>query len=291
VTAPPTRPPGPEIEIDELEHQALDLLDELPCGAAWIAAQRAVDEVLDERTPLGRAALEAAILEAGEDPGRVAAAEPIATGLLMRLITEIAASLIAAARVLAGSESRGALRVSELDRIETLLNESPELSPAIAPAVETTGMILGLDRGSIAWALLVSLGERADASAPTAIRDCSIAIAERLQAARPAGGAAEISTPLRVFRSAAVVAAGPSIRARLLAADHGELLALAGQLVERHRDPATLVAAFDAARAALADVSVSPEPRSDRPKRRFTWVHLTLALIVLGLTVWHYWWR
>lgn len=316
---PPAAVPGPEFEIDELEHQALDLLDELRCGAAWIAAQRDQDTVLDgpgdapgpvvgAPTRPGMAGLEAAIVEAGEDPRRVAKAEPAVMGLLMRLVSEIAASLLDAAHTLSLSGSRGELSTEQIVEVAALLNESPDLSPAIAPAVETTGVILGLDRASIAWALLISLGERADADAPVALRDCSTAIAERLQAARPSGPKGATSTALRVFRSAAVVAAGPSVRARLLAAEHPELLPLASQLVEVHRDGAALVAAFDAARAALAEHIAKSAPTSetqpnnaqpnnqqgpmtDGPKRRFTWVHLTLALIVLGLTLWQYLWR
>lgn len=284
-------PAGDEFEIDELEHQALDLLDELRCGTAWIAAQQARDEVHRDMSRH----LEAAIIEAGEEPSRVARAEPTATALLMRLVSEIAATLLDAARALAQSESRGAISTEQITRVETLLNESPEWSAAIAPAIETTGMILGLDRSSIAWALLISLGERADASAPAIVRDCSAAIAERLGVALLADGSGSTSLALRVFRSAAVVAAGPSIRARLLATDHPELLALANQLVEAQRDPVKLVAAFDAARLALASdraqAKPSNEPDTDGPKRRFTWVHLVLALIILGLTLWQYLWR
>ncbi|WP_106092055.1 hypothetical protein [Enhygromyxa salina] len=314
MSLPPAPSPGPSLEIDEVEHQALDLLDELRCGAAWIAAQRAQDEVLpeppadpqaDPQAPFddrdrghGATALAAAIVEAGEDPGRVAAAEPIAAALLMRLVTEVAASLVDAAHALAQSESRGDLTPGELSEVAALLNERPTLSPAIAPAVETTGVVLGLDRASIAWAMLISLGERADIAAPPQLRACSTAIADRLQAAHPSGstlGSSSIPTPLRVFRSAAVIAAGPSVRARVLAADHPELLALAGRLVETHSDPVELVGAFDAARTALADASreraAPTEPAAERPKRRFTVVHLSLALIVLGLTLWHYLWR
>ncbi|WP_146661528.1 hypothetical protein [Enhygromyxa salina] len=303
MSLPPAPSPEPGLEIDELEHQALDLLDELRLGAAWIAAQPAQDEVLpaagdgtgEPGSGLGGGALEAAIVDAGEEPDRVARAEPIVAALLMRLVTEIAAKLIVAAQALAQSESRGELRSDALARVLALLNESPQLSPAIAPAVETTGMILGLDRASIAWAISISLGERADAAAPAELRACSKAIAERLQAAHPGGsgaGSSAIPTALRVFRSAAVAAAGPSIRARLLAAEHTELLPLAAQLVELHRDPAALVAAFDAARATLVqDSGEADEPATDGPKRRFTFVHVILALIVLGLTLWHYLWR
>jgi hypothetical protein len=54
-----------------------------------------------------------------------------------------------------------------------------------------------------------------------------------------------------------------------------------------------LVDAFDHARAALEAAAVerpTPDsaPQIDGPKRKFTYVHVILALIVLGLTLWHY---
>jgi hypothetical protein len=96
-----------------------------------------------------------------------------------------------------------------------------------------------------------------------------------------------------VFRSAAVSRAGPSIRARLLAADHPEHLGLALALVDHHAVAAALVEAFDHARAALEAAAASQPPpdrtpQIDGPKRKFTYVHVILALLVLGLTLWHY---
>jgi hypothetical protein len=260
-------------DIDEHEHQALDLLDEQPRGSSQDAVS-----------------------------GEVRAAMGTVRGLLARLGAVVTRTLIDAASELARTEDRGSLEIGMLDEIRLTLVENPRLSLAIAPTVETLGTILGLDRDAAAWALLLDLAEQAHAEADDRLLNCSTAIAERLAAAQTSllGSSAglplagTVSRALRVFRSAAVAQAGPSIRAQLLAADHPEHLGLARALVEHHADAATLVDAFDQARTVLESAVVerpSPDgapPQIDGPKRKFTRVHVILALIVLGLTLWHY---
>lgn len=253
---------------DELEHQALDVLDSVPFS--------------------GDAAVEQADLA-----GAIAAARP----LFIRLVALAVEDLLVAAEALAVGEDRGSLELEAIDRARRALNEHPEFAPAFARAVEMVGVTLGLDRESIAWGILVELGERASAEAPEPIQLCARAVGERLDAAQGTDG--EPSRALRVFRSAAGISAGPELRARLLAADHPQHLTLARALIEasepsgsRPVDAATLVDRFDAARATLAAAEPrapeGPEARTDGPKRKFTIVHVILALIVLGLTVWHY---
>lgn len=272
--------------LDEAEHQALDLLDALPCGDAWIAAQQAEDAVLDQER------LDAALVEAGEESSAVTAAVHTAEAALLRLVTEVAHELLDAVTDLAQTDLRGDLDLTAPDEARELLNARRDSAAAIAPAVETTGSFLGLDRSSIAWAVLTNLGQRADAAAPARLQALSRAISERLELAHaPRSDPFADPRPLRVFRLAAARSAGPSIRARLLAAEHPEHLALAHQLVAEHRDPGALVDAFEAAASAQAQDELEPSETIDGPKRKFTWVHMILALIVLGLTLWHYVWR
>lgn len=278
--------PDDRTVLGELEHQALDTLEAV--GAAGLQPDIAT-----------------ALRESGEDLAEIEGAIATAQPLFGRLIAVMAERLLSAAELLAASDERGGLDPEALERVRQTLNESPELAPALAGAVETVAIVLGLDRQALSWALLVGIGERASAAAPEFVRACSSAIAERLAAAWPASrqetGAAEPARALRVFRSAVVAAAGPDVRARSLAADHPEQLAVARALVERESDPVVLVDHFDAARAALAAAEPKPgkllakpegpEARIDGPKRKFTVVHLVLALIILGLTVWHYGFR
>jgi len=283
---------GPEdssIALDELEHQALDELDGLALGPAWAAAQAGSEQ--------HRREFEAALDDAGVRHETVVEAVAIARSVVLRLSRAAAEQLLEAATVLEKTPDRGALDPAMLDLARATLTKNPELGPAIAAAVEGAGIMLGLDRRGVAWAVLVDLGDRVSVDAPHPMRICSAAIAERLVAAWPTVLAerSEASRALRVFRSAAMVAAGASVRARFLAADHPEHLAIARALVDQHRDPATLVEQFDAARASLeADAKPAasePEAQTDGPKRKFTAMHLILALIILGLTVWHYGFR
>jgi hypothetical protein len=253
--------PALESQLDEHEHQALDLLDALPLG--------------------------------GEADSDTIAAMDVVRGLLPRLVESVAQTLIDAAYQLSQTEDRGALEAGRLDEIRLTLVERPRLSLAIAPAVETTSVLLGLDRGATASAVLKELAEQAEFD--EALHACSTAIAERLAAAQPTEGGQPVARALWVFRCAAVAQAGPSIRARQLAAESPEHLALARALIEQHRDAAELVDAFERAVSALRVAKPEPPPTGppsiDGPKRKFTYVHVILALIVLGLTLWHYVWR
>lgn len=258
-------PPEPDrMKLDELEHQALDALDSIGVEAPRDSA------------------IESAIA--------------LARPLFIRLVAATADDLLKAAATLAATEDRGSLEPEALEQARRALHDQPEIALAFPRAVEMVGITLGLDRESLAWALLVELGERASAEAPELVQVCVQAIGERLEVAWTAG-ASEPSRALRVFRSAVAIAAGPELRARLLAADQPEHLGLARALIEADpaADPATLVDRFDGARAALAESPPSPalsppgpEAITDGPKRKFTIVHAILALIILGLTIWHY---
>lgn len=275
-------------QLSEAEHQALDTLEAVPLAEVWRASRAGAAE--------SQADIAAALREAGEDLEAIEAAIADARPLFNRLIAIMAEPLLSAAEALAATEHRGSLDPAELAQIRQLLNESPELTPALAGAVESVAIVLGLDRRALAWALLVELGEQASAHAPERLQACSIAIGERLAAAWPASReSGEPARALRVFRSAAVAVAGPDVRARALAADHPEQLALARSLVEaeaEHDDVELLIDRFDAARAALAAAQPpradKPELLIDGPKRKFTYVHVILAAIIFGLTVWHY---
>lgn len=281
-------------DATEAEHQALDLLDDLALGPLWLAAHRGSGE--------GRAAaedgLKTAIQEAGEDPAEVEGEAAIAAELFRRHIAALAPKLLRAARELATSDAPGELDEDTIARLEDQLRERPSLAPAISATVESVGMSLGLDRDSVAWAVLIAVGEEAADEAPEELLRTAEAIEERLRAALDPAGA-PLPLPLRVFRSAAVASAGPELRARFLARDQPELIGLARELVrdEALADPVELVAAFDERRALLereararadSDAAPEPEPEPDGPKRKFTLVHLALALLVLGLTLWHY---
>jgi hypothetical protein len=253
-------------KLDELEHQALDTLDSIDA---------------DELSTMALA---------GAADLHVEDAITTARSLFLRLVAAATDDLLRAAEVLATTEDRGTIEPEAIDGARRALNEHREWAPAFAHAVEMVGITLGLDRRSLAWALLVEIGERASGEAPEPVLACARVIGERLDAARTAIPSRE----LRVFRSASVASAGPELRARLLAADHPEQLALARALIEAdaEADPATLVDRFDVARAALAAQALegdqSPEAITDGPKRKFTIVHAILALIILGPTIWHY---
>ena len=265
--------------VDEHEHQALDLLDETPR-----------DELDSDDLELSEA---------------IATAER----MFARLVAIAATRLLTAAIQLAASDDRGPLDPEVLARVLDRLAERPGLALAIPGAVESVGVSLGLEREGSAWAILLAVAEAAVDAADPDTHACAAALADRLAAAQPglASGGPEPSRSLRVFRSAAVTAAGPRTRARILAADHPEQLELAQALVARVHDPAALVEQFDAARAALAAAAGEGKPgagsgpgapgvgaieaMTDGPKRKFTVVHLVLALIVLALTVWHYGFR
>lgn len=265
--------------VTEDEHAALDLLDD---------AVDAADPELAQARLLARAAFErctrAAGLTALEAAGELASLDSIDGELL------------------------------ETGR--RTLEAHPELGPALAPAVELCATILGLDRDTPAWAVLLELAaeasERAEAQADTqALLACSDAIAEQAAALTGAADSGGLSPAQRVFRSALVVDGGLGLRARILAADHPQHLRLATALIEGEPDatPGQLVDAFEQAVRAQAKLiaeagakrgPVVPGGLDDAgespgggpgPRRKFSWTHLVLAAIVLGLTIWHYGFR
>ena len=298
MTLPPDRPRVPppplEHELDESEHQALDLLDALSGselgGLTWVPPHH------DD--PTRRDALEQAVRGHGESIEEFRAAEASAREALVRLLALVARSQLDAGLQLAASEAATRSSLAPLAAAREALERDPEPAACLAPALETTALSLGLGPDSIAAAILAELDARARQAAPALLLEASAALVEQLEAAWPRGDAA-ISTPLRVFRSASVARSGRPIRARALAAEQPEQLALAERMVAVEHDPARLVEAFHGAIAALEAASrQAPDPPKpdaapvmDGPKRSFTWIHAVLAMIVLGLSLWHYVWR
>lgn len=255
-------PRVPTGQLDELEHQALDRLDELE-----------VDELdadeLDAQTLADRACVEAA---------------------LTRLAAPAAARLLAAALVLADAEPSLALDREAIVAARERLAAHPELALALAPTIELLGLSLGLARAGLGFRVLLGLGERATSQAPAELALLSAELAALLRDAWPREGAEPPSLALRVFRVAALAGAGPSVRARSLAAEQPELLRLATMILGSQPDASAeeLVAAFEAARARSDAEQRDEAPEVPGPKRRFTWVHALLAAIIAALTLWHY---
>ncbi|MFV8756626.1 hypothetical protein ACNOYE_39280 [Nannocystaceae bacterium ST9] len=247
--------------LDELEHQALDRLEEL---------ERDDELGADDREAIER-------VQAGFE----------------RLLIGEAERLLAAAEQLAIAEPARAIDRDALARVRAHLVDDPRRAPALAPALELIGLGLGLAREGLAWALLIERSEAAARDAPADFAAISSSLTAILREVWPRPDAPAPSPGLRVFRVAALADAGPSIRARSLAAEHPEHLRLATAilLANPEASPSELLDAFAAARARLElpiPEEVAPEPASEGPKRRFTWVHALLAAIILGLTLWHY---
>lgn len=249
-------------DLDELEHQALDRLDELE-----------VDDLDTDE-------LDA---EIAGDRARVEAA-------FTRLAQPQAERLLAAALVLADAAPALALDRESLADVRERLLAQGELALALAPTIELLGLTLGLQRTGMGFRLLLGLGERATSQAPAELALASAELAALLRDAWPREGSEPPNHALRVFRVAALAGAGPSVRARSLAAEHPELLRLADALLRTQPDASAdeLVAAFDAACSRDAAEQRDEAPAVPGPKRRFTWVHALLAAIIAGLTLWHY---
>jgi hypothetical protein len=249
-------------DLDEFEHQALDRLDDLdPSGERDAADHEAIERV----------------------------------GVAFdRLLIGEAHRLLDAAEALALADPDRPIDRGGLAEVRAAITESPELAPALTPTLELLGLGLGLTRDGVAWSLLIERSEAAAARGPEGVGVLSSALAELLRDAWPRPEAAgPPSLALRVFRLQALGGAGPSIRARALAAEHPEHAKLAAALVRAQPEasPRELLDAFEVARtqsesAALDDAA--PAPVSAGPKRRFTWVHALVAAIILGLTLWHY---
>ncbi len=248
-------------DLDELEHQALDRLDEL--------------EQVGEADAADREALE-----------RVSVA-------FDRLALQEASRLLEAAEALVLAEPERTIARARLVDVRSAIAEDPKLALALSPTVELIGLGLGLARERLAWALLVEQGERASARAPAAFESLSTELAALLREAWPRSGSGPPSLAGRVFRVQALGGGGPSVRARALAAEHPEHGKLAAALLAERPDAsaAELVSAFDQARTRLDAAAADAEtkaPAPELPKRRFTWVHALLAAIILALTLWHY---
>lgn len=282
--------------LEEDEHQAFDLLDALAADALGPRPWTEPDPA-----PLARE---------GETPASFAAATQHARAALIRSLALVARGLIDAARPLAASGYALALEPAQLEAAAQQLDARPELAAALAPALETTELSLGLAPGTLAHALLARLSSEARADLPPSLPALDAALSAALRDAWPTVDNADeapkdrpqaVHEAQRVFRSASVAMASPPIRARALAAEQPAQLALAERLVAHERDPATLVETFERALAELeAAAAKAPieapkdsgaAPAMDGPKRPFTMIHVVLALIVLGLTLWHYVWR
>jgi hypothetical protein len=246
-------------DLDELEHQALDRLDDLDRSGEPDAADReAIERVL-------------------------AAFDRLMIGEAQRLLD--------AAEALADAEPEHAIDRAALVEVRSVLAERPGLAPALTSTLEMLGLGLGLARDRLAWSLLITRCEAAVAHAPDGFAGLSTVLTALLRDAWPRPDAPPPSAGLRVFRLQALGGAGPSIRTRALAAEHPEHAKLAASLLAARPDasPRELFDAFEAARARLEAATLDEAPPApEGPKRRFTWVHALLAAILLGLTLWHY---
>ena len=197
-TGPKARPPV-DASLDEAEHQAFDLLAELPLAEPWIAARRG---------ETARESLAAALDEHGETLDAIVAAEAIAGPALDRISARVARSLIEAATELVGSTEAGSLTTSMVAEASAALDAEPRLGGTLDAARETVGLCLGLESDSIAGALLAARGEDAKALGAPAWGAFAAALDERIHAAWPGDKNRGTALPLRVFRSATVVDAG-----------------------------------------------------------------------------------
>lgn len=282
------------LHLDELEHQALDLLEDLPATTS-----------------------EASAGELGVDPDELRDAIERVHALLVRLAADHARVLLRALELVleSGVELVGIERPepAAIERARELLVDEPSLALSVVPTIEVLTLALGLQPGTKTSALIDSLREQTEARARELGFESVAQLVERVsRSAWPTTSVSPSETErvdtspalpvaLRVFRMTSVE--GTPLRARALAADAPDDLDLAEALIADSStetiDAATLIDRFDRARAERAadraraqQASVEqPAAQIDGPKRRFTVVHLVLALIVLGLTIWHYWLR
>jgi hypothetical protein len=269
------------VEFDELDHQALDLLDGLGCGAVWLTAR-------SQPGPETSAKLERALAEEDESSERVTEAVARVRPLLIGLVGRVAGVVVDAAARLATTDDRGGLEPAAVAALAERLAAQPERGAGIEWATELTLEVLGLARDSIASAIILALPQELPASEHVDEHGETVAaIGERLERARNRN----LRVELRVFRSAALRMAGPSLRAAALATERPDAIALALKIVTVHADPREQVEQFDRALAATNTAKDEPLATFDGPKRKFTIVHVILAAIVLGLTLWHYIWR
>ncbi|GEM_PF-2374018 len=285
--------------LDDEEHEALDTLDELAVAETWVAARLARP---GDREAL-REVLKGAVTDLGETLDSVEEAALRARAAFSRILPEVALRVIEAARTLAltGTPDAGELSIETLERARAVVTADPSSAASLGPAIEITGRALGLQRSGVAWGELMVMGESGAAAAAPALVETGAAILDRIAVVTHAtdsqGTSSETtpSTALRIFRSALMLDAGPDLQARALATDHPEHADLARAMVaalasEGISSAATLVGRFDNARE-LREQNGSPTVDTDGPKRKFTLMHLALAVLVLGLTVWHYWLR
>ena len=305
----------------EREHQALDLLDSLELEAAVVEASATAWAVAtSEETTADEvswpASLEAALAAAREDLGEVAAALKTVDTMFDRLVAEAWLDLLTAGRELAASGELASLKPEDLLASDEAIAARPQRALALGPLRELIALVLGLDQRGLARASLEARAARLLETSPAALQRCSAALDSALRHAWPreptAGSGSEPRdealpppqssdepTPraLQHFRVALLARAGPTLRARALAADRPRHLPLAvALLAERPEAPAReLVTAFHETSAELEargeSREDSPADAIDGPKRKFTWMHLVLALVVLGLTLWQYLFR
>jgi hypothetical protein len=93
---------------------------------------------------------------------------------------------------------------------------------------------------------------------------------------------------LRHFRVALLRGFHPALRANALAALDPARRDLALELCQQHAKTDPLLDAFDQARA---EADIDAAKLAPGPPRHFSWVHVLFALIIAGLTAYHYLFR
>lgn len=313
--------------LTEDEHQALDLLEAEDAGegvdAAELAAARArAGEVLDRFVPAVASMILRAvpeILEAQrahlDHRDRVlTAVERVAAPELAREDAELAwlgairevplmallqddanASALAGAALIdhlgARLESLNADTAAAIARVA----EDPARAWSFSPAITATIQLLAIPRESMFHAMLE---ERvADEREEPGIERVGRVVTRWNRAAYlPAiGEVAPDAEPARAcarelvqFRLASLRDANNEARARALAGDLPARIDLARVVAKRELEPGRAIRAF----AAAVEAATAAERQVEQaPGRRFTRLHLTLLVILLALTAWHYWLR
>ncbi len=185
-----------------------------------------------------------------------------------------------------GVESLSEARRAALDEIDA----DSSRAWTFTPAPLATQQILAIPRDSLVqWMLRPAAAAEADRQRSRLTRVVTRwTRAAYLRTAAPSMPTDDPTAPeLARFRLDAVRGAGNEIRARALAGDEPDQISLAREVVKQAADAPVAMRAFtravESARAEQLDAS--------GPKRRFTWLHLTLAVVLVAVTAWHYWLR
>ena len=178
---------------------------------------------------------------------------------------------------------------SDLDMLERARAEEkrdPTRAFELAPVLELLRIRFALPEGSALDELLV-----ARPASSESLVHASRLVRELVDESWKPGA----SRAHRAFRAHLLADADLETQARALAADAPDRLGAARMIVAREPDIARRIASFDSLAETDADGAAkhdAADPIEARVrKRRFTWLHLVLALVVIGLFAWQYFLR